>query len=202
MKWGVLPVMLFVGACTAKSSPDVATIGELAPDFVLESVNGGSYRLSEARGSPVVLEWFNPDCPFTRNNHSEGALFDLPEQMSKRYPGLRWFAINSSAPNREGGGRGRNIEAQKTYAMTTPLLLDPSGDVGKRYRAQTTPHMFVIDAGGVLRYSGALDNAPMGESNERKTLNYVENALGQLSRGKPVHPAQVKPYGCSVKYGL
>ena len=120
-----------------------------------------------------MLEWFNPDCPFTRYNHSDGALFELPEQMSKRYPGLSWFAINSSAPNQEGGGRGRNIEALKTYAMTSPLLLDPGGEVGKRYGARTTPHMFVIDADGVLRYSGALDNAPMGETYGGTTRNFV-----------------------------
>jgi hypothetical protein len=81
--------------------------------------------------------------------------------------------------------------------MDYPVLLDESGTVGKLYGAKTTPHMFVISKGTVV-YEGAIDDRPDTEAPGK--LNYVRDALMQLSAGKAIDPAQTKPYGCSVKY--
>jgi hypothetical protein len=112
--------------------------------------------------------------------------------------GVVWLAINSSAPGKQGYGLERNQRALEEYEMTFPILLDPAGEVGRLYRAKTTPHMFVIAAEGRLVYAGAIDDnrspSDLGE------INYVKTALTQCLAGQPVTTATTKPYGCSVKY--
>ena len=71
--------------------------------------------------------------------------------------------------------------------------------MGHLYGAATTPHMFVIDAGGTIVYAGAIDDDPRGRRDDGAT-NYVAAALDEALAGKPVTLAETKPYGCSVKY--
>jgi len=73
--------------------------------------------------------------------------------------------------------------------------------VGRLYGARKTPQVFLIDASGVLRYAGALDNAPVGKvDGEDPYANHLQRAVAQLRGGNPVDPGEVSPYGCSVKY--
>lgn len=175
-----------------------AKVGEAAPDFTLKDLDGNAVSLSSFKGKTVVLEWFNPDCPFVRYSHSEGPLKD----MAKKHAGVVWLAINSGAVGQQGHGLDRNREAQETYGMDHQILLDESGKVGKHYRATATPHMFVIDEDGVLVYTGAIDNAPMGRTDSgAAVVNYVEDALTMLSEGKAIQRRETPAYGCSVKYG-
>jgi hypothetical protein len=81
------------------------------------------------------------------------------------------------------------------------VLLDPTGTIGRAYEAQTTPHMFVVDKSGVLRYMGAIDDHPVAApASLSGARNYVREALAAVSAGKPVAVASTEPYGCSVKY--
>ncbi|MEO1174522.1 MAG: redoxin domain-containing protein, partial [Myxococcota bacterium] len=171
-----------------------------APDFSLKDLDGETFVLSQHRGSLVVLEWFNPDCPFTRFSHSEGPLFDLPEKTVAKHPGVVWVAVNSSAPGREGHGLERNRAAHRQYGLQIPILQDESGRVGRAYGAKATPQFFVIDGRGVLRYRGAPDNAPMGERSSEPYAAYLIRAIDAIAVGQAPKPAETRAYGCSVKY--
>lgn len=176
---------------------DVA-VGAKAPDFTLTTVDGKSVSLHEFAGHTVVLEWFNPDCPFVKYAHGKsGPLASQPKRVMS--DGTVWLAINSSAPGKQGNGTERNAKAAKEYGMSYPILLDADGKVGKTYGAKTTPHMYVIDKTGVVRYVGALDNAPLGKAEGNGSVNYVDGALQGINAGK-VERAQTEAYGCTVKY--
>jgi peroxiredoxin len=138
-----------------------AKIGEPAPTFTLPSVAGESISLADYAGKTVVLEWFNPDCPFVKYAHDGGGpLASLANEQTKS--GIVWLAINSGASGKQGAGVERNKQAQVDWKLEHPILIDEDGKVGRSYGAQTTPHMFVIDPAGKLIYAGALDNAPLG----------------------------------------
>src|SRR5690606_28462145 len=102
----------------------------------------------------------------------------------------------------------QDIKDNKAWAaereITWPILMDKDGKVGKAFGAKTTPHMFVVDGEGMIRYQGAIDNDPHGENTlsgeSEKTENYVKLALDQILAGKPVSTTSVQSYGCSVKY--
>jgi hypothetical protein len=87
--------------------------------------------------------------------------------------------------------------------MGHPVLLDENGKVGKTYGATNTPHLYVIDKAGILRYRGAVDNSPDGEAQSPKggtLIRYVDVALEALSVGRPIETPETKAYGCTVKY--
>jgi peroxiredoxin len=176
-----------------------AEIGSTAPDFALRDTEGREYRLADflAQGKTVVLEWFNPDCPFVRKHHEKN------HDMVQTYESFRdknvvWLAVNSAAPGKQGYGADANRTAKQKYGMKYPVLLDENGAVGRLYGAKTTPHMFVISKGKLV-YEGAIDDNP-SPGTLGKT-NYVAKALDAALAGKPVEVAQTKSYGCLVKYG-
>jgi peroxiredoxin len=182
---------------TPAQKPAQSDLGE-APDFKLKDLGGDEVSLSQFRGKTVVLEWFNPGCPFVQYAHGKGPLKGTGERMAGE--GVVWLAINSGAPGKQGAGVDTNKKAASEWSISYPILLDESGEVGKAYGAKTTPHMYVINAEGKLVYRGGLDNAPMGEVRGDSHINYVESALAALAAGTPIEPAEAQPYGCSVKY--
>jgi peroxiredoxin len=178
-----------------------AAVGKAAPDFTLKDLDGRDVSLASFRGKVVVLEWFNPGCPFVKASHSKGSLKGTAKKHAAR--GVVWLAINSSARGKQGFEPSANSDAVKTYGLEYPILRDETGVVGRAYGATNTPNMFVIDKNGVLVYAGAIDNSPDGEG-EAPTggtlINYVDAALDDLEAGRPVKTPVTKPYGCSVKY--
>lgn len=188
-------------AAAAPSAEGPARVGAPAPDFTLTDLDGKSVSLSEFRGKTVVLEWFNPGCPFVRNSHTVGSLKGLAEKHAPE--GVVWLAINSGGAGKQGAGIEANREGVKQFGMQHPVLIDEAGKVGQLYGAERTPHMYVVNPEGVLVYKGAIDNSPDGEGQSPvggKLVNYVDGAIGAIRSGAKVSPEETKAYGCSVKY--
>ncbi len=178
-----------------------ASIGKPAPEFTLRDTEGNDVKLSSFRGKTVVLEWFNPECPFVNAAHSKGSLKTMASQTTAR--GVVWLAVNSSGVGNPGNGVAKSLEGKRKFALTHPILLDETGEVGHMYAATNTPHLFVIDGAGVLVYRGAIDNSPDAEGESPtgpKLINHVQAALDDLDAKRPVGVAETKAYGCSVKY--
>jgi len=179
-----------------------AEVGKAAPDFTLNDLDGHPVHLADRRGSIVVLEWFNPQCPFVNKAHTKGSLKDTASRHASA--GVVWLGIDSAAP----GKQGYDLEAIRAgaarFGLTHPILRDESGSVGRSYGATNTPHMFVIDKAGTLVYAGAIDNSPDGEGESPQggsLINYVDATLDDLAVGRAVRVPRTKAYGCGVKYG-
>lgn len=169
-----------------------AAVGDTAPDFTLPDLKGAQVTLSKIEGVRV-LEWVNPDCPFVQRHYTAGTMKKLAADYGAK--GVTWLTINSTNYMTAEA----NQKFAEAHALTQTILLDPSGAVGHLYGAATTPHMFVIDAGGKIVYAGAIDSDPRGTGGAAVT-NYVAAALDELLAGKPVTTSETTPYGCSVKY--
>ena len=175
--------------------------GEEAPDFTLTDSKGTSHKLSDFRGKIVVLEWLNHECPFVKKHYSGGDMQKLQKEYTAK--GVVWLSIISSAPGKQGHRTGPQAEAdtKDKNAAPTAVLLDPSGEVGKKYDAKTTPEMFVLDKEGKILYAGAIDSIKSTDSADiAKAENHVRQALDAALAGQPVPTPKTKPYGCSVKY--
>jgi len=185
------------------AAPTQAEVGKPAPNFTLQDLDGKSVSLADFKGKPVVLEWFNPGCPFVRAAHTAGSLKTLASEQTAQ--GVTWLAINSGGAGKQGAGVEATRQGQTTFGMQHPALLDESGAVGRLYGAERTPQLYVINAEGVLVYRGAIDNSPDGEGQSPeggKLVNYVASALQAVRTGAAVEPAETKPYGCTVKYNM
>lgn len=175
-----------------------AALGKPAPKFTLKDLAGKTHRLSSYRGKTVVLEWFNPGCPFVVQAHNKGGVLQtMAADQAKK--GVVWLAINSGAPGKQGHGIAANQKAAKRWAMRHPILVDETGKTGRAYGAKTTPHMYVIDAKGTLVYKGAPDNAPFG-SPSGSLESYLANALQDVAQGRKPRKDRTQAWGCSVKY--
>jgi peroxiredoxin len=179
-----------------------ATLGAPAPDFKLPDLDGNAVSLSSFRGKTVVLEWFNPECPFVKASHTKGSLNGTAARYAEK--GVVWLAINSGAPGKQGAGRDANLAGRDKFGLKHPILLDESGAVGKLYGAKRTPHLFVIDPSGTLVYRGAPDNSPDGEAESPKSgtlVRHIDVVLSEVEQKKAVSVKETEAYGCSVKYG-
>ena len=170
-----------------------ARVGQPAPAFELKDQAGKAHQLADYKGKVVVLEWFCPTCPYVERHYEAKTMTRTADSFPDGE--VVWLAVDSS----------HFVEADKAEAWREehgvgyPILLDPTGAVGKKYEARTTPHMFDIDREGVLRYAGAIDDDPRGRKDD--ATNYVKAAVDAVLAGKEVPKAQTEPYGCTVKYG-
>lgn len=177
-------------------------VGTAAPDFSLLDAQGKSRSLAEFKGKTVVLEWNNPECPFVKKHYNASTNMQN-QQKAANAEGVVWLSVNSGAPGKQGAMDGNAAIAKIAALQAAPsaYLIDSDGKVGRSYDAKTTPHMYVIDGSGVLRYAGAIDsNASADAADIAGATQYVSQALAELKAGKPVSTAVTKPYGCSVKY--
>ena len=186
---------------TAVFAFDPPPVGSIAPDFSLTDASGKTHSLSQYKGKTVVLEWFNPECPFVKKHYGSGNMQKLQEEYTTK--GIVWLTIDSNAPGTEG-----NLSPEQAAKITTAwkthqtaLLLDPEGKVGRAYGAKNTPNMVVINPEGKIAYEGAIDSkATPNAADIPNSTNYVKAALDESLTGKPVSNPTTKPYGCSVKY--
>ncbi len=198
---GALGVAFATGAGERPSaSVEGVKVGDRAPEFTLTDIHGTEHKLSDytAEGKIVVLEWFNPDCPFVKKFHYSHDTMRTTYASFEGKP-VEFLAINSaSAPGKQGWGEERNLEAEKQYEIKYPILLDKDGSVGKTYGALRTPHIFIVDAEGVVRYIGPIDST---NSAREVGDNYIEIAVNQLLNGESeIVTAAIPAYGCAVKY--
>src|SRR6185503_137557 len=67
-------------------------VGETAPAFQLKDLDGKTHSLADYKGKVVVLEWLNPNCPFSDRHAREKTMSSL----AKKYGQVAWLGINST----------------------------------------------------------------------------------------------------------
>ena len=190
--------------CAAEIQLQNPSINAQAPNFATVNSYGQTIQLSDLRGSPVILEWTNHECPYVARHYDENNMQDV--QKIARAAGIIWLSIISSTPGDQG-----HVSAAKANALTNTrgaspahVLLDESGEVGMLYGAKTTPHMYMIDANGILRYKGAIDDIGRGmqffNASFEEAVNYVSSQIGELVAEQVLAVNSTTAYGCSVKY--
>jgi len=190
-----------------KEEQKVAEVGEEAPTFELKDQHGKTHKLSDYRGQIVVLEWFNDKCPVCKNVWDSGLISKLVTDLKNlcqnpdapTLPSVVYLAMNSSANRPVEEVLKSGAEFIEEAEVEIPMLMDYDGKVGHAYGARTTPHMFVIDAEGILVYQGALSDDRRGKEG-KDAETHVVRAIHQLIKGEEISPNYVQPWGCSVKY--
>jgi len=189
-----------IGPRSAWSAP-AAKVGDAAPGFTATSTSGNPVSLGSYKGKIVVLEWTNHECPYVRKHYETGNMQALQRETTGQ--GVVWLTIISSAKGEQGYVTTAQADELTTSrkAAPTAVLLDEKGVVGQMYGATNTPHMYVVDKGGVLVYAGAIDDRPTTRrADVQGANNYVRAALEQVTAGQPVKTPVTRAYGCTVKY--
>lgn len=196
-----LVMMVMPTLSNAAADGGVAT-GQPAPAFTLTDSNGDEHSLADFAGKTVILEWTNKDCPFVKKFYKDGHMQDWQAAYTAEED-VVWLSICSSAPGKQGHMSpeewNSHIAQQESHA--TAVLLDEDGTVGRAYAAKTTPHIYVIDGDGVLRYQGAIDSIKSAKTSDiEEATNYLAAAADAVMNGETVEEHTTTPYGCGVKY--
>lgn len=188
-----------LGVGNLESAPK-ATVGQPAPDFTLTDLDGVEHSLSDytSKGQTVVLEWFSPSCPFVKKHYRDDTMTMNTMQSDFKDESVVWLRINSAKANHPSAAAKLNKSTAEKWSITTPILMDPEGSVGRTYKAKRTPEMYIINADGVLVYHGAIDDR--GDIQAPGEINYVRNGLNELIAGDSITTSTTKAYGCSIKY--
>ena len=159
---------------------------QAAPLFSLPALDGTPYRLQDWRGKVVILDFWSAECPWSERCDQE-----LLSYLPAWGEAVRLVTIASNANEAD------DLLARAAALRGLPLVLrDAQQKVADLYQAQTTPHLFVVDGQGVLRYQGALDDVTFRK--RTPTQPYLRQAVEAVLAGNAPDPAHTPPYGCTI----
>jgi peroxiredoxin len=169
-------------------------IGDKAPQFELSDTDGATWSLPDRDGAATVVTFTCNHCPYALAWH------DRIMQAARDYAdrGVRFLAIN---PNDADRYPRDSYEAMKERVASEdwsmPYLRDESQEVARAYDARTTPHVFVIDTQGRVRYQGAPDS-DYQDAGQRAA--WLREALDAVLSGQEPPQSETNPVGCSIKW--
>ena len=168
-------------------------IGDRAPAFSLTDTSGAPQQLDGAPATVVVFTCNH--CPYALAWHPR--ILDVARDYSAA--GVRVLAINPNDAERYPRDSPAQMRArgERGECEGVRYLRDESQQVARAYDAKTTPDVFVLDAGGVLRYRGAPD-ADYDDPSEN--ARWLRAALDAVLEGRAPDPAETAPVGCSIKW--
>ena len=174
------------------SNPYQKMMGKAAPSFKLQSAAGESHSLSDFEGKTVVLHFQSCRCPW------DVAYQDQFNELSKTYQDqdVVFLGINSN--------KSEDMEMIEKYAEKSnipyTILKDPGNKVADMYQAKTTPHMYIVDSEGVLRYAGGVEAVP-GSIREVSKMDtqYLAPAIEAIMNGETPEKSVTMSKGCSIK---
>lgn len=167
-------------------------IGASAPNFNLEDQDAYRVHFTDFRGSMVVLEWINPNCPAVKRHYEAQTMKNIA--LKYKGKGFVYIAINSTPT----GTKEINKEWLTSHQLPYSILDDHEGNVAKLYGVDRTPMMFIFDSNHKLVYKGAVDDDPKGEKQNGR-INYIERAIDELKAGKAITTPEIPAYGCHIK---
>lgn len=178
-----------------------ANLDQPAPAFTGQGADGSSISLAALRGKTVVLEWTNHECPYVKKHYESGNIPQLQKEAAAK--GIVWLQVISSAPGKQGhvdGATAQKVNAARD-ARPAGTILDPEGRIARLYGAQTTPHLFIVNAAGDLVYKGGIDSIATNRKEDLANAeNYVKSAFADLAANRRIAQANTRPYGCTIKY--
>ena len=164
----------------------IARIGDPAPDFELTDLEGKSHSMREGLGSIVVLNFWSAECI-----HSTRADAEFEELVHEWGDGVSLWCIVSNENEDD-----ELVKSAAGQIKIDRLLRDRHQIVADSYGAVTTPHVFVIDEQGVLRYAGAFDDVSLRQ--RTPTRNYLREAVHAVQKGLTPKPSERPPFGCAI----
>ena len=171
----------------------MTAIGDHVPAFALPDTEGATHGPGDAPATVVVFTCNH--CPYALAWHER--IVELARDYADR--GVRMLAINPNDAERypRDSPQAMRARVQRGEFGGVPYLCDSSQDVARAYDAKTTPDVFVLDAGGLLRYRGAPD---ADCDDPAQNAAYVRDALDAVLAGRDPDRPQTPPVGCSIKW--
>lgn len=179
----------------AVACADELAIGSKAPQFKLvNATDGKTVTMKPNDGMIKVIVFTCNSCPFAKA--FEPRLIEIGNRYNGK--GVVFYAVNPNDDSQYPDETLANMKARadaRDYPF--PYLKDGDSKVALAYGARVTPHVYVVDGDGIVRYRGYVDDS--AKPAERKTTGLLD-ALGALTNGREVANAETRAFGCTIKW--
>lgn len=198
---GLVTLLALVSPVQAQNplSPDGLKIGDKAPDFALQSVDGKLVALSsfvDAKG--VILVFTCNHCPYSVKY--EDRIIALHEAYAtKGFPVLAVNPNDSVTVPEDSFSNMKERAATKKFPF--PYVVDATQAIAQKYGARRTPHAYVLlrtRTGWTVEYIGAIDDN--ADDADKVGSKFVEEAVEALLKGTKPATATTKAIGCTIKW--
>lgn len=171
-------------------------IGAAAPDFCLPATDGKCYTLASFAEAKVLVVFFTCNhCPAVL-----GSNCSTRATVEKYAPaGVKFVGINANSilvHNEDSFKKMIEVMAQEQFPWS--YLRDEAQTSALAYGALRTPHFFVFNSERKLVYTGRGVDNPFDAAKVK--VNDLDNALAELTAGKPITTPLTNPAGCNVKW--
>ncbi len=161
-------------------------LGSPVPDFELPDLDGRLHRLSDHRGRIVIVNFWSCECP-----HAERSDKSIIAARGKWGDQVALLFVASN--------KNEKLEDMKKAAEARRLptvLRDADCRVADLFGAETTPHVFVVDQEGILRYRGAVDDLTFRQRTPSRF--FLNEAVEALLEGRLPALTESPAYGCAI----
>ncbi len=176
--------------------PFTLPLGAQAPDFDLPATDGRNYTLADfADARTLVISFTCNHCPCVTGSD------EVTRATIEKYAGqgVRMVAINANWVGAHAEDSwDLMITRMAEHQFPWVYLYDEAQDVARAYGGLRTPHFFVFNSERKLVYTGRGVDAP--DDIEHMTVNDLDNALADVTAGRPVRTLLTNPIGCNVKW--
>ncbi|HUP61453.1 MAG TPA: thioredoxin family protein [Thermoanaerobaculia bacterium] len=189
----VLVLLIASVACAAEK--EQIAVGAKAPEFdLVNAVDGKSVAMKADDGVLKVVIFSCNQCPYAKA--FEPRIIEVAKSFQPK--GVRFYVIDPNDDTKYPEETMANMKAravEKGYPF--PYLKDGDSAIARAYGARVTPHVFVVDGSGTVRYRGYVDDS--AKPAERQTTGLTD-ALSALLNGREVANADTRAFGCTIKW--
>lgn len=170
------------------SDPPAQTI----PAFRLKDTSGHVVALDDFKAKKAIAVVFiGTECPLV--NLYVVRLAELQRELGAQ--GLQILAINSNSQDSPEEVARHAQERQLPF----PVLLDPGQKVADLLGAERTPEVILLDASGIVRYRGRIDDQfGVGSDRRAPSRQDLKEAVVEVLGGKAVSVPQTPIPGCFI----
>ncbi|MBN2304912.1 MAG: thioredoxin family protein [Anaerolineae bacterium] len=172
-------------------------LGQKGPEFSLPGVDGQTYSLSGllAENKAVAVIFSCNHCPYVRA--WEGRMMDIQREYQDK--GVVLAAINSNDAQKYPDDAFPKMQNHaQSEGFNFLYLYDESQEIARAYGGTHTPHVFLLDGNGVLRYRGAIDDNY--DDPDAVTQTYLRDALDAVLAGNAPATTDTRAVGCTIKW--
>ena len=144
-------MLLLAGSCSPSSKPPPPSapsplLSKATPDFTRPALDGSRVETATLRGRVVLIDFFAEHCvPCVKS-------LPVIEALHRAQPNLAVVGVSED----DGADGARRMVAR--HGLTFPVVHDPEHALAGRYRVIELPATFVVDARGVVRWHGAVED--------------------------------------------
>jgi peroxiredoxin len=188
MKQGFTTVLLSAFVAAASLQAQELKVGSQVTDFPLTQLDGSPTHFSDLKGNVTVLMFIAVQCPVSNSyNDRMNALY-----QDYALKGVKFIAINANRTEPASAV----LEHARAHNFQFPVYKDDNNAVADRFGATVTPETYVIDATGIIRYHGSIDDS---QNPSRVTVQRLRHALDAVLSGKEPPQTDTRAFGCSIK---